>query len=744
MNRALFKTHPYGTQTVIGTIEHLKNPSITEINRYFAKYYVPNNVAVCLSGDLEFAPTMKLIDQYFGKWERRDLPAYQPVAEAPLAVPQQVEVIGPDAEQVQVGFRLPGRASPDYLTAQVVDMMLANSVAGLIDLNLKQAQKVLDAGCYLNAMNDFTVHQFNGTPREGQTLDQVRDLLLAQIDSLKKGKFEDWLIPAVITDLKKQKLYSYEENYSRADEFVTAFSNEMKWQDYVSALARMKSIGRPQVIDFVNKHYQNNYAVVFKRTGKDPNAQKVEKPKITKVEINREAKSERAKALEALTPPRLKPQFLDYSKDLTLGKMDGGVEILYKQNQENDLFQLNYLLDMGSNHNPKFKLAVQYLEYLGSDKLSAVDLKKELYKLGCNFSVFAAEERVYVSLYGLDENLEPALQIFEDLLANPQPDSVALANMVAGILKKRDDDKKEKFAILYQGLMSYARYGAKSPFTNVLKNSELQTLKPAELTQLVQQLTQYQHQVLYYGKRPLASLTQTLNKLHRLPAQLKPVPAPVNFTELDNKEGRVFWTDYDMVQAEIVFGRSGQLFNRELQPAIRLYNEYMSGNMSSIAFQEIREAQGLAYSVWTSYGSPSNLRQRDYLMAYVGTQADKQAEAMQALLKIMDDMPLSENAFKTAKDAILSKIESERVIRGGVLFNYLNAKQLGLDQDLRQEVYQAIQGLTLADLQKFQQAQVKGAKYTVAVLADQDKINLPDLAKYGKVQRLTLEEIFGY
>ena len=38
----------YGTQTTIGTQEHLKNPSITNIKNYFKHYYVPNNVAICM------------------------------------------------------------------------------------------------------------------------------------------------------------------------------------------------------------------------------------------------------------------------------------------------------------------------------------------------------------------------------------------------------------------------------------------------------------------------------------------------------------------------------------------------------------------------------------------------------------------------------------------------------------------------------------------------------------------------
>src|SRR5690606_122156 len=67
--RSMFSKHPYGTQTVIGTIDHLKNPSITAIKEYFDTYYRPNNVAICLSGDLDYGKTIALIDKYFGAWE---------------------------------------------------------------------------------------------------------------------------------------------------------------------------------------------------------------------------------------------------------------------------------------------------------------------------------------------------------------------------------------------------------------------------------------------------------------------------------------------------------------------------------------------------------------------------------------------------------------------------------------------------------------------------------------------------
>lgn len=53
LGKKLYPTHPYGTQTTIGTQEHLKNPSIVNIKNYFHRYYVPNNVAICLAGDFD-------------------------------------------------------------------------------------------------------------------------------------------------------------------------------------------------------------------------------------------------------------------------------------------------------------------------------------------------------------------------------------------------------------------------------------------------------------------------------------------------------------------------------------------------------------------------------------------------------------------------------------------------------------------------------------------------------------------
>ncbi|MEO7988063.1 MAG: insulinase family protein [Chryseolinea sp.] len=742
---AAFKKHPYGTQTVIGTIDHLKNPSITEIKNYFYKYYRPNNVAICLSGDIDFDKTIALIDKSFGSWEpNADLKPWEPIAEEEITKPIEVDVYGPDSEWLNMAFRFKGTNSEDAKLLRLTDMILANSQAGLIDLNLKQQQKVLEPSSYVDNLNDFSLHTFTGKPREGQSLEDVKKLLLEQVDLLKKGEFDDWLIEAVINDLKKNAINQSQYNWSRANDEVMAFTNNIPWKDYISRTEDLTKITKEEIVKFANDHYKDNYVVVYKRNGKDKNQQKVTKPSITKVSLNKELKSPFHEKLLTNKVDKIQPVFLDYTKDVKKLKMNKDVDVLYTKNAENDLFTLYYLSDVGTNNNPKMKEAVEYLEYLGTGDMTAEDVKKEFYKIGCDFGVFADEDKTYVYLNGLTENMDKSIQLFEKLLADPKPDDEAIKKMIDGIFKKRDDIKKDKSAILWDGLMNYGTYGAKSPFTNVLTNKELGEVKATELVDIIKGFTKTQHRVLYFGPSSETDLITSLNTNHILPEKLLPVPAPVEFKELSMDKPAAYWANYDMVQAEIIFLSKGEKFDADRVPEARMFNEYFGGSMASPVFQELREAQGLAYAAFASYRLGDKKTDNDQFFGYIGTQADKQAESMKAMTELIQNFPKSEGGFDVARNSLMNKLESERITKTAILFNYESAMRKGLDHDVRKDVYEKIQNMTINDVENFQKQYIKGKKFNVVMVGDRSKLNLKDLQKYGEVKELTLDELFGY
>ena len=288
----LFPTHQYGQQTTIGTIEHLKNPSLTEIRKYFNKYYVPNNMAICMSGDFDYDETIILINKYWGTFERKDDPNFEVIKEAPISVPVYSEVYGPEAERLYIGFRFEGANTEDAKMLTMMDMVLSNSAAGLIDLNLNQAQELIGGGCFPYVLEDYSMHGFYGSPKQGQTLEEVKDLLLAQIEEVKAGNFPDWLLGAIISDLKLNQIKKLESNSGRANEFIDAFTLGISWEDHQNEMAELGMVTKQEIIDFANAKYADNYVVVYKRNGEDKSVLKVTKPAITPVSVNREDQSE--------------------------------------------------------------------------------------------------------------------------------------------------------------------------------------------------------------------------------------------------------------------------------------------------------------------------------------------------------------------------------------------------------------------------------------------------------------------
>ena len=232
----LFPTHPYGTQTTIGLGEHLKNPSITNIKNYFKKYYVPNNIAICLSGDLNPDKTVAAIDKYFGSWQPSahiDVPQFpaQPVLTAPV----DTTVVGKEAPMLFMGWRAEPSNSQQIDTLEIVAQLLSNGQAGLFDLDLSQKMKVQEIEAGVTDMNDYSVFYVYGQSKSGQTLQEVRSLALDEIEKLKKGNFSDDLLPSIVNNYKRYYYKQLDNNQFRAKQYVDAFINHKDWKQEVDS-----------------------------------------------------------------------------------------------------------------------------------------------------------------------------------------------------------------------------------------------------------------------------------------------------------------------------------------------------------------------------------------------------------------------------------------------------------------------------------------------------------------------------
>jgi predicted Zn-dependent peptidase len=740
----LFNKHTYGTQTTIGTIDHLKNPSMVEINNYFNKYYVPNNMALIMSGDFDPDKVIVDIEKYFGSLKSKPIEAFNYEPESPITSKIIKEIVGPDPVSVNMAWRLGGMGTKDCDLGNLMNMILANGQAGMLDLNLNQAQKVLSSGSIFESLKDYSLLGISGEPKDGQTLEEVEKLLLEQISLIKKGEFPNWLLQAAVTDLKLQKTKSLESNERRAGQMLNAFTNGIKWQNESDRIERISKITKEEIVEFANKNFsENNYVVVYKRIGEDTTIQKVEKPTITPVDVDRDNVSPFAKSIMQSVNKPIEPKFIDYDKDIIKTTIKSNIPLLYNINNENKLFELYYKFNIGNNNDKVLPIAIKYIPFLSTKEMSSAQIKQELYKLGCAFNVFCDAENSYVCLSGLSENFDKALQLFETILSNPVVDDNVLKNLKLDILTERNDSKLHKELILNAAMVNYALYGALNPFTNIISADDLNKLSQNDISSKIKQLANFKHQILYYGPKPIEEIKITLNASHQAPTNLIDVPPAFKYQEkqLDNS---VYVVDYDMKQAEIIMLSNGESYNPAIIPLVTLYNNYFGGGMNGVVFQDLRESKALAYSTFSRYNNPIKLEKKAFNLSYIGSQADKLGEAIKGMKDLLNDIPKAENNFIAAKEAVLQDIRSQRITRSQIIFNYLKAQELGNKTDIRKDIFEKVKNYTFEDVKNFHEKNIKNKPTTMLVLGKKELLNIKILEKYGTVKFLTLTDIFGY
>ncbi len=738
----LFVNHPYGTQTTIGTSEHLKNPSMVKIHEYFDAYYVPNNMAVMISGDIDFENTIKLVDQYFGSFAKKQVPEFSFEAEPEITSPKSASLKGPNFEVVMLAYRFDGASSKDEPYLNLIDYMLSNSSAGLIDLNLNQQQKVLQAGSFSSIDQDYSTLYLYGLAKQGQSLKEVRELLLEQFKLLKTGDFDAQMMQACIKNMLLDNEKAIESNRSRCSMMTESFILEKPWDQVIFDYKTLEKITKENLVKFAQNNFNENYVYVEKFTGKDSGLAKVDKPQITPIEITRDEQSEFAKKFYAKQPEKILPVFVDFEKAIKKEKLASST-LNYIENTSNKTFSFSVIFDIGSKHIDTLELLGSYLSYLGTDNYSAAEFKKALFKLGIEMNFSFASEQSYITLSGLESSFEQGMALFYEFFTNLKPNQDAYNEMIKDILKSRDDAKLDKGTILRSALRSYAVYGKHNPFKDKFSEAELKNIDAKQLTELAKDIFKYKKNYFFYGSTSALEVRSIVRNLIPSINASEDYPEMKSYAFLQPEKTQVLFTHFDMVQTELMAISNVGDFHKDQIALAAMHNNYFGSGLSSIVFQEIRESKALAYSASNRFSTPSKKQDPCFVTTYIGSQADKLGLAVDAMNELLAEMPQSPGQFEDAKQSALKQIATNRITKASIFWQHQKNKRLGFNEDYREEVYQAIEKMTIDQLNNFFSTHMQKTP-TYLVIGDREKVDFESLKKLGEIKELSLEEIFGY
>ena len=749
LRKELFLTHPYG-RDILGLPEHLKSPSMSDISLFFFEYYQPANMAIILAGDLNYEDAMRSVRKYFGVFRTdtdKQLAARATLGEngrvrreEPIESVRSAEVVGPDAESVQLAFRFePGRDTEVML--EMVNSILNNNLCGIMELNLELPRKVMSESSGIHGMRDYLLHVFAAEPAQGKTLEETRDLILGELEKLKRGEFPDWL-PAAIVNNQRMALITISEDASTAAHVLNdAFIQGKPLVDQLNDIDAMEKITKEQIVEFAKKHYRDNYVIVYKRQGEAKGIVKAEKPPITPVAVHEEL-SEFGRNFELLpTEPEKGPVYADLEKDLHITSLGNGLNLFTAKNDINERFSLSLQFPVGTRMDKELALALGWIDELGTDKYSAEELRQEWFKLAARMGTFVETDRCGLTLSGLQRNFKESLALFDHVISNVKADPESYKALVDAVEKSRADRRSNRSSLL-SAAAGFAIYGGPENYSaDILPVAKMRELDPEKLIERIHGLRGFTHDVVYYGPADDMEVKELLSGMIDAKGAPGTFPKTQFFQAVEPQEDTVFVVDYPgAAQAQIEVVR----LDGRYQDKPYDFEEIYSTLESRTFMNELRERQALAYSVGAGYSNPGR-DPNGYSMSYgaIGCQHDKLFTALDGIQNLLNHPETgAPAAFESSRQNLLSQFRNVRVQKENYYGVRRTMKKFNLKEESRKTAYEGLLKMSMDQYVAQAQERVAGKKSIILILADLKQIDRNELEKYGKVRILKTDEIF--
>ena len=742
MLQGLYPEHPYGTQTTIGKVDHLKSPAYDDMAAYFHRWYVPNNMAIVLAGDIDAATAIPVLEKAFGHLQPAAVPEPTPAELPPVAGRVSTEVLGDGEPGLRVAWQTVPVGHPDAAALTVLDRVLDDASVGVLNTRLELTQKLPAVGSSNNALNEAGFFYVWAVARQGQGLDDVEAMIGGVLDDVRAGKVADEAVEAAKLHWRLDRQEGLESVGSRASRMMDAFVEHQSWSDVVALRGAVEAVTREDVVRVANTYLGDDRVVVYKRKGQ-PELPKLGKPAITPVAIDPSRKSPFAQRIEQMEAPELVPVWAKEGKHYARRSLASG-ELLAVQNPRNDLFSVTIQIKRGYRKEPLLCYALDVFDSSSAGSTSAEAMHRELYAMGASMWTSCNAESSSITIEGVDETMDRAVDTVVRWLGTATVDDTLLAAHLENTLSDRRDHL-DKDAYLTAALDAYAKYGDASAWKRQPSNAALAAAKTGKVQRLLRTLLDYRGRTLYFGTRSAdeaAAYFEQRRTSRKNTAFKDPGPAWVRrFRPLKGPE--VYFLDKEVAKASVRFAYPAPPMAREQRPLGELYTQVLSGNMSAAVFQELRESSGLVYSASARVSPGRTPEDASALFGSLSTQVDKTPDAVARFMALLQSPPLSSTRVEEAREALDHEYRASRIDPRWLGWTVVGWDEQGEAADPRAWQWQQVMKADDAALTAFATAWTQ-LPVVFAVVGERKRVGMGALKKIGPVHEVKPETLFGY
>lgn len=412
-----------------------------------------------------------------------------------------------------------------------------------------------------------------------------------------------------------------------------------------------------------------------------------------------------------------------YRKDT----LSNGIRVVSETVPKSRSVSIGVWVKVGSRHEPKemggMSHFIEHMFFKGTARRSAKDIAIEMDALGGEMNAFTSQETTTYYAKVLDEHLPKAVDLLADILISSRFDPAEIEKerkVILEEIKGVEDTPDDYIHELFTGTV-WPDHPLGRPILGTRETVKALTHKdiisyidsyysPKEI--VISVAGNFEHD------RMVELLDEKFGKYSKQGAAKNEEPPRFNHA--------VFVKKKQLEQVQLCLGCKGIHFTHEDRFVISALNAVIGSSMSSRLFQEVREQNALAYSI---YSYVMSYRDAGLFTVYAGTDPSNVIEVIRLIMK----------EFRKIKEEGITKAEEERVknqIKGNLVLS-LESSNSHMSRLARQEIYygkylsvddiiKGIEKVSQADVHRLAGQLFNTENISLTILGPVSKADVPD------------------
>ena len=677
LNDMMYTTHPYkrkviGTSDIIGTIRR------EEILDYFNKYYAPSNMVTLVVGDVDTQKAVAKIQQCFNQEYRKPIKKSFRKEGQLQTQKRKIDYTDTQSGYMMIGFRGVNISDKDTFALDVLSEVLGGGKSSRLYRDIKEQRGLA-----------YSISASNGSFRDDGIFYITANFTPTCLDKLEKSIFEE------IKNLQKYGITDEELNRAKNMIIQDTYYSRESTSNITSELGYIMALTNSSLL------YDNYVECVKKVTAED-----VKAAANKYLGVNRSAVSivlpENLKKVSNVKA-EIKHSATKVSEHNGTIKyiVDNGSTLLVNENKNNDIIAMS-IIARGGEFLEKVAgegtlTATTLLK--GTKKYSAQELAQILDENGIEIDANCSEDYFVINVQTTTAQIDKTLDILDEVLNNAVFDDYELEKKRSEILAKIKQRRDVPMNIALENFKTAIFENSVYSHSNKILEKTLPSVQREDVVR-------YYNNILD-AKNVIVSINGNVNSDKMIDAfgsmlhnkNLNKVEfSKFNVTKLTAPK-TLSQTIKDLQTSWLFIGwQTAGVSNKKDFVTLKVINTIMGSGMSSRLFKNLREKDGLAYQLGTSY-SPKMLG--GVFMAYIGTNPDTLEYSRKQILAEMNKLKMefvSDSELQDAKDrlkgsfVIAMETNSEKASNIGLFEAY------GFGYDFLNDYTKMIDEVTASDI----------------------------------------------